>query len=209
MQSIPEIRPTIAGTLEAISTGATSARAVTEAALERIKTLNPRLNAFLTITEESALAQADETDARVRAGEALRPLDGIPVAIKDNLVLEGVQTTCGSRILENYRPPYTATAVARLRDAGAVIVGKTNCDEFAMGSSTENSAYGPVRNPWDEDRVPGGSSGGSAVSVACGMSMLALGSDTGGSAAPRPARLNDSSAFSRCATSPRHVRPAP
>ncbi len=181
MQAIPDVHPSIAGTQEAIGAGTTTARSVTEAALSRIEALNPRLNAFLTVTADTALAQADETDARVRSGEPLRPLDGIPVAIKDNLVLEGVRTTCGSRILEHYRPPYTATAVARLRDAGAIIVGKTNCDEFAMGSSNENSAFGPVRNPWDEDRVPGGSSGGSAVAVASGMAMLALGSDTGGS----------------------------
>ncbi len=181
MQAIPDFHPTIAGTQEAIGAGTTTARSVTEAALSRIEALNPRLNAFLTVTADAALAQADETDARVRSGEPLRPLDGIPVAIKDNLVLQDVRTTCGSRILENYRPPYTATAVARLRDAGAVIVGKTNCDEFAMGSSNENSAFGPVRNPWDEDRVPGGSSGGSAVAVASGMAMIALGSDTGGS----------------------------
>ena len=181
MHAIPDVHPSIAGTQEAIGAGTTTARSVTEAALSRIEALNPRLNAFLTVTADTALAQADETDARVRSGEPLRPLDGIPVAIKDNLVLEGVRTTCGSRILEHYRPPYTATAVARLRDAGAIIVGKTNCDEFAMGSSNENSAFGPVRNPWDEDRVPGGSSGGSAVAVASGMAMLALGSDTGGS----------------------------
>lgn len=181
MHAIPDVHPSIAGTQEAIGAGTTTARSVTEAALSRIEALNPRLNAFLTVTADTALAQADETDARVRSGELLRPLDGIPVAIKDNLVLEGVRTTCGSRILEHYRPPYTATAVARLRDAGAIIVGKTNCDEFAMGSSNENSAFGPVRNPWDEDRVPGGSSGGSAVAVASGMAMLALGSDTGGS----------------------------
>ncbi len=181
MSSIPESHPTIRETQEAIASGATTARAVTEAALARVAELNPSLSAFLTITGETALAQADETDARVRSGEALRPLDGIPVAIKDNLVIEGVRTTCGSRILENYRPPYTATAVARLREAGAVLLGKTNCDEFAMGSSNENSAYGPVLNPWDAERVPGGSSGGSAVAVASGMTMLALGSDTGGS----------------------------
>ena len=132
MQAIPDVHPSIAGTQEAIGAGTSTARSVTEAALSRIEALNPRLNAFLTVTADTALGQADETDARVRAGEPLRPLDGIPVAIKDNLVLEGVRTTCGSRILENYRPPYTATAVARLRDAGAIIVGKTNCDEFAI-----------------------------------------------------------------------------
>jgi len=181
MNSIPEDRSTIARTRAAIANGTTTARAVAEAALSRIEALNPRLNAFLAVTADTALGQADATDARARAGEPLRPLDGIPVAIKDNLVIEGVATTCGSRILENYRPPYTATAVERLCEAGAVIVGKTNCDEFAMGSSNENSAYGPVRNPWDEERVPGGSSGGSAVAVASGMAMLALGSDTGGS----------------------------
>jgi aspartyl-tRNA(Asn)/glutamyl-tRNA(Gln) amidotransferase subunit A len=150
------------------------------AALERISTL-AELNAFLTVTDDLALAQAEAIDRAAGAREELPPLAGTILAIKDNMVIRGVRTTAGSRILNNYVPPYTATAVQRLVDAGAVVIGKTNCDEFAMGSSTENSAYGPVRNPWDTSRVPGGSSGGSAVAVAAGMSSVALGSDTGGS----------------------------
>jgi aspartyl-tRNA(Asn)/glutamyl-tRNA(Gln) amidotransferase subunit A len=161
--------------------GTTTARAEAEASLERIEKLNPKLNAFLTVTTDLALELADASDARIRRGGPLRPLEGVPVAVKDNMVIEGVRTTCGSRILENYIPPYTATAVRRLLDAGAVLVGKTNLDEFAMGSSTENSAFGPVRNPRAPDRVPGGSSGGSAAAVAAGIVAVALGSDTGGS----------------------------
>lgn len=174
-------RRSIASLHASLASGATSARAVVEQSLERIDSLNDRLNAFLVVTRDQALADADATDARLRDGAPPRPLEGVPVAIKDNLVIEGVRTTCSSRILGDFRPPYTATAVARLREAGAIVMGKTNCDEFAMGSSNENSAFGPVRNPWDEERVPGGSSGGSAVAVASGMAMLALGSDTGGS----------------------------
>ncbi|HEY6334153.1 MAG TPA: Asp-tRNA(Asn)/Glu-tRNA(Gln) amidotransferase subunit GatA [Blastocatellia bacterium] len=150
------------------------------AALERIDSL-AELNAFLTVTEDRALAQAEAIDRQSAAGQSLPQLAGAVFAIKDNMVMEGVRTTAGSRILNNYIPPYTATAVQRLEDAGAVIIGKTNCDEFAMGSSNENSAYGPVKNPWDQSRVPGGSSGGSAVAVAAGMCSGALGSDTGGS----------------------------
>jgi aspartyl-tRNA(Asn)/glutamyl-tRNA(Gln) amidotransferase subunit A len=142
---------------------------------------NPRLNAFNTIVADRALARAAEIDRRRAAGESLGPLAGVPVAVKDNICVRGVRTTASSRILENYLPAYDATVVRRLEDAGAVIVGKTNCDEYAMGSSNENSAYGPVRNPWALDRAPGGSSGGSAVSVAAGLVPLALGSDTGGS----------------------------
>ena len=159
-------RTTVGALHEAYRAGASTARDVVARHLERIDALNPRLNAFLTVTREAALDEAAESDARIARGEPLRPLEGVPVAIKDNMVITGVRTTCGSRILENYVPPYTATAVERLRAAGAVILGKTNCDEFAMGSSNENSAFGPVRNPWDETRVPGGSSGGSAVAVA-------------------------------------------
>jgi aspartyl-tRNA(Asn)/glutamyl-tRNA(Gln) amidotransferase subunit A len=174
-------RTTIDDFHERLRSGATTARAEAEACLGRIAELNPTINAFITVTAERALAAADESDARIARGEPLRPLEGVPVAVKDNMVVSGVRTTCGSKILDNYVPPYTATAVERLEAAGAVILGKTNCDEFAMGSSNENSAYGPVRNPWDLDRVPGGSSGGSAAAVAAGMAMAALGSDTGGS----------------------------
>lgn len=153
---------------------------VCRAAFDRIERLSD-LNAFITLTADSALARAEALDRAAEKGESLPPLAGAIVAVKDNMVTRGVRTTAGSRILSNYRPPYTATAVERLEAAGAIIVGKTNCDEFAMGSSNENSAYGAVKNPWDTARVPGGSSGGSAVAVAAGMAMVALGSDTGGS----------------------------
>jgi aspartyl-tRNA(Asn)/glutamyl-tRNA(Gln) amidotransferase subunit A len=174
-------RETIAKLHESFRSGETSARQVASDLLDRIEARNPSLNAFLTIAREAAFAQAAESDERIASGEPLRELEGVPVAVKDNIVIAGVRTTCGSKILHNYVPPYTATAVERLRAAGAVVVGKTNCDEFAMGSSNENSAYGPVRNPRDESRVPGGSSGGSAAAVADGLATVALGSDTGGS----------------------------
>jgi aspartyl-tRNA(Asn)/glutamyl-tRNA(Gln) amidotransferase subunit A len=148
--------------------------------LDRIEQLNPSLNAFLRTTPELALQQAQAADARIQTGDA-GPLTGIPVAIKDVLCVSGVETTAGSQILRGYRPPYDATCVARLKAAGAVIVGMTNCDEFAMGSSTENSSYGPALNPWDRGRVPGGSSGGSAAAVSAGLATFALGTDTGGS----------------------------
>jgi aspartyl-tRNA(Asn)/glutamyl-tRNA(Gln) amidotransferase subunit A len=157
-----------------------SAVEVCRAALARAERLAD-LNAFITITADSALSQAALIDDAVTRGDQIGPLAGAVIAVKDNMVVEGVRTTAGSKILFNYRPPYTATAVERLQAAGAILIGKTNCDEFAMGSSTENSAYGPVHNPWDANRVPGGSSGGSAVAVAAGMAVAALGSDTGGS----------------------------
>lgn len=157
-----------------------SAVEVCRAALDRIDRLS-NLNAFITVTNERALARAEEIDRLAESGEEIPPLAGAILAVKDNLVLRGVRTTAGSHILFNYKPPYTATVLERLETAGAIIIGKTNCDEFAMGSSTENSAYGPARNPWDTERVPGGSSGGSAVAVSSGMAMIALGSDTGGS----------------------------
>jgi aspartyl-tRNA(Asn)/glutamyl-tRNA(Gln) amidotransferase subunit A len=167
-------------TANAVRTGEASAVEVCRAALARIAESNPALNAFHTVAGDRALAQAAALDSR-RSEWARLPLLGVPVALKDNLCTRGLKTTAGSRILERYVPPYSATAVDRLVAAGAVIVGKTNCDEFAMGSSTENSAFGPTRNPWSLDRTPGGSSGGSAAAVAARMVPLALGSDTGGS----------------------------
>ena len=165
---------------DSVRRGDTSAVEVCRAALSRIAETNPALNAFHTISNERALAQAAALDGRQGEWDRL-PLLGVPVALKDNLCTRGLKTTAGSRILEHYVPPYDATAVDRLVAAGAVVVGKTNCDEFAMGSSTENSAFGPTRNPWAPGRTPGGSSGGSAAAVAARMVPLAIGSDTGGS----------------------------
>jgi aspartyl-tRNA(Asn)/glutamyl-tRNA(Gln) amidotransferase subunit A len=172
---------TIAGVREALLTKKTSARELAKDFYARIERNNPELNAFLALCPERAYAQADRVDAAITNGQALPPLAGVPVAIKDVISTQGVRTTCGSKILETYTPPYDATSIERLEKAGAVILGKTNCDEFAMGSSNENSAYGPVRNPADLDRVPGGSSGGSAAAVAAGLAVASLGTDTGGS----------------------------
>ncbi len=158
-----------------------TARELLDDCYTRIAGENPRLNAFLALSPERAYAQADRLDALVARGEQLPPLAGLTLGVKDVLATRGTPTTCGSRILEDYRPPYDATVIERVERAGALIVGKTNCDEFAMGSSNENSAYGLVRNPVAPDRVPGGSSGGSAAAVAAGLVCAALGTDTGGS----------------------------
>ncbi len=170
---------TISEVRETIRRGDRSAVEICDDALARIRAFDPTLHAFNTVIEERARERAAAVD-RNRASAEL-PLAGVPVAIKDVLCTRGVRTTASSRILESFVPPFDATAVARLEAAGAVLVGKTNCDEFAMGSSNENSAFGPARNPWDTDRIPGGSSGGSAVAVAAGLCSFALGSDTGGS----------------------------
>src|SRR5271168_1264540 len=172
---------TIEGVREALAAKKVSARELAGEFYERVAARNPELNAFLTLSQERAYAQADKIDGMVASGKELPPLAGVPVAIKDVISTRAVRTTCGSKILENYVPPYDATAVERLEAAGAVLLGKTNCDEFAMGSSNENSAYGPVKNPVATDRVPGGSSGGSAAAVAADLAVVSLGTDTGGS----------------------------
>jgi aspartyl-tRNA(Asn)/glutamyl-tRNA(Gln) amidotransferase subunit A len=166
---------------EVISSGRLKATDLATRYYERIEDVNPQLNVYLSLTKERALAQAAKVDAAAAKGGPLGPLAGIPVGVKDVLVTRGAPSTAGSKILKGYHPPYDATAVVRLEAAGAVILGKLNCDEFAMGSSNENSAYGPVRNPVDTDRVPGGSSGGSAAAVAANMAVATLGTDTGGS----------------------------
>src|SRR5262250_642589 len=172
---------TIDAVKDALAAKKISARELLADFYKRIEAKNPELNAFLTLAPERARRQADRIDSLIAANEPLPPLAGVPVAIKDVISTRGTKTTCGSRILENYFPPYDATAVERLEAAGAVILGKTNCDEFAMGSSNENSAYGPVKNPVAPDCVPGGSSGGSAAVVAAGLAVASLGTDTGGS----------------------------
>jgi aspartyl-tRNA(Asn)/glutamyl-tRNA(Gln) amidotransferase subunit A len=172
---------TIDSVREALRTKRVSARELTAEFCRRIEQRNPELNAYLALCPERAYKQADYLDGLVARGEDLPPLAGLPLAVKDVLSTRSIVTTCGSRILEGYRPPFDATVVERLDRAGAILLGKTNCDEFAMGGSNENSAYGPVRNPVALDRVPGGSSGGSAAAVAAGMAVAALGTDTGGS----------------------------
>ncbi|MEU1837282.1 Asp-tRNA(Asn)/Glu-tRNA(Gln) amidotransferase subunit GatA [Micromonospora chersina] len=164
-----------------VAAGETSAVEVTQAHLDRIAAVDERVHAFLHVDTEGALAAARSVDERRAAGEDLGPLAGVPVAVKDVLTTKGVPTTVGSKILEGWRPPYDSTIVERLREAGTVMLGKTNMDEFAMGSSTEYSAYGPTRNPWDLDRIPGGSGGGSAAALAAYEAPLSIGSDTGGS----------------------------
>ena len=174
-------RLTLAEARAAVVEGRVSAAALAEEHYERIAAVDPEIHSYLALTRERAMAQAERVDAAVKAGGPLGALAGVPVGIKDVLTVKGVATTAGSKILEGYKPPYDATAVARLEAAGAVVLGKLNCDEFAMGSSNENSAYGPVKNPRALDRVPGGSSGGSAAAVAAGMCVASLGTDTGGS----------------------------
>jgi aspartyl-tRNA(Asn)/glutamyl-tRNA(Gln) amidotransferase subunit A len=172
---------TVASIQTALRAKKVSAREIATEFYANIDRRNPEINAYLTLSRERAFAQADRVDVATACGEKLGPLAGVPIAVKDVISTAGVRTTCGSKILETYVPPYDATAVARLEKAGAVILGKTNCDEFAMGSSNENSAYGPVRNPVAMDRVPGGSSGGSGAAVSAGLAVAALGTDTGGS----------------------------
>jgi aspartyl-tRNA(Asn)/glutamyl-tRNA(Gln) amidotransferase subunit A len=172
---------TIEGTRSAIAKGEITATALTELFYKKIQQDDPAIGAYLTLCRERALEKATAIDALVEKAEQLPALAGVPVGIKDMMVTGGLRTTAGSKILQNYIPPYTSTAVTRLEEAGAIVLGKMNCDEFAMGSSNENSAYHPVRNPRDLSRVPGGSSGGSAAAVAAGIAVATLGSDTGGS----------------------------
>lgn len=172
---------TVVDIAQDIASGKTSATEVLEQHLQRINERESEINAFNLVTTEQARQRAAQVDADIKAGKKLGPLAGVPVALKDNMCTRGIETTCSSKILEGWKPPYDATVVTRLQQAGAVMIGKTNLDEFAMGSSTENSAFGPTKNPLDTSRVPGGSSGGSAAAVAAGFAAASLGSDTGGS----------------------------
>jgi aspartyl-tRNA(Asn)/glutamyl-tRNA(Gln) amidotransferase subunit A len=179
LTSLPSL--TITSVREGLRKKDFSAQELTEAALSFAEAENSKTNAYLTFSPERALAAAAKVDAELAQGLPMGALAGVPLGVKDVIVTKGVRTTCGSRILEKYIPPYDATAVTRLEEEGAIVIGKLNCDEFAMGSSNENSAFGPVRNPRALDRVPGGSSGGSAAAVAQGTAVITLGSDTGGS----------------------------
>jgi aspartyl-tRNA(Asn)/glutamyl-tRNA(Gln) amidotransferase subunit A len=175
------IHSTAAQMSEALSAGSITSVELTEAHLAQIEKVDSKVHAFLYVDKENALAQARDVDAKRKSGEKLSALAGVPLALKDVLAQKGVPTTCGSKILEGWRPPYDSTVVAKLKQSGVVILGKTNMDEFAMGSSTENSAYGPTHNPWDLTRIPGGSGGGSAAALASFEAPLAIGTDTGGS----------------------------
>ncbi|HWA95575.1 MAG TPA: Asp-tRNA(Asn)/Glu-tRNA(Gln) amidotransferase subunit GatA [Terracidiphilus sp.] len=180
-ESYVERPKTLVELQEGIRSGSVKAIDLAKSYYDRIQAVNPKLNAYLSLTRERALEQAAKVDDSAAKGDPLGQLAGIPVGIKDVLVMKGAPATAGSKILKGYQPPYDATAVQRLESAGAVLLGKLNCDEFAMGSSNENSAYGPVRNPVDLERVPGGSSGGSAAAVAANLAVATLGTDTGGS----------------------------
>jgi len=166
---------------DAIRKKEVSAREVTQAFLDRINAVDSTIKAFITVFEKEALAQAEHIDTKISSGNEAGILAGVPVAIKDNICIADMPTTCASKILKNYTAPYDAHIIERLKQAGAVFLGKTNLDEFAMGSSTENSAFFTTRNPWNTDHIPGGSSGGSAAAVAARMAPIAVGSDTGGS----------------------------
>lgn len=166
---------------EKLNKGEITSLELTNSVLKRIEEVEPKVEVFITVTKDLAIKQAKESDARREKGKALSPIDGVPIALKDVFMTKGIKTTAASKILEDFIPPFDSTVVKKLYGAGAVIVGKTNTDEFTMGSSTENSAFGPSRNPWDLSRVPGGSSGGSAAAVAADMCMAAFGTDTGGS----------------------------
>jgi len=181
LKSYVEKPKTLAALRDQIAAGQVKATDLARQYYDRIAQINPHLNIYLSLTKERALEQAARVDAAAAAGNPFGPLAGVPVGIKDVLVMRGAPSTAGSKILKGYQPPYDATAVGRLEAAGAVLLGKLNCDEFAMGSSNENSAYGPVRNPADIERVPGGSSGGSAAAVAANLAVATLGTDTGGS----------------------------
>jgi aspartyl-tRNA(Asn)/glutamyl-tRNA(Gln) amidotransferase subunit A len=172
---------TLCDAAEKLRAGEISSVELTEAVFERIAATDERIHAYLTLDREAALDQARRADARLRGKDGNSALLGIPIALKDNFLTRGLRTTCASKILGEFVPPYDATTVQKLRDAGAVIVGKTNLDEFAMGSSAENSAFFPTHNPWNLGRIPGGSSGGSAAAVAADQCTAALGTDTGGS----------------------------
>ncbi|MFQ5427782.1 MAG: Asp-tRNA(Asn)/Glu-tRNA(Gln) amidotransferase subunit GatA [Thermodesulfobacteriota bacterium] len=172
---------TLAGLSKMLQKKELTSTEATEVYLKRIEEFDPVLNSYITVTAEPALKAAAEADKRLASGDGVTPLTGVPISVKDIFCTEGEKTTCASKMLEGFIPPYDSTVVKKLRDAGAVILGKTNMDEFAMGSSTENSAFGPTLNPWAKDRVPGGSSGGSAASVAADLCAASIGTDTGGS----------------------------